>query len=83
MTGVPPFGSTRTVTVSLSQDGQNFEDVGNHVFQQNQEEKRAFTFPPTRARYVRLTYSDYYPQSVGYPPTFIFVTGLQAYGKAG
>jgi len=80
--GVPPFGSTCTVAVSLSEDGQTFKEVGRYTFRQKQEEKRLFPFDPTSARYVRLTYLDNYPEKVGYTNTFMFTTDLQAYGPS-
>lgn len=81
--GVPPFGSTKTVAVSLSEDGTNFREVGRHVFQIKQEEKHLFRFEPVNARYIRLTFEDHYPDRAGYDPAFMFITDLQAYGKAG
>ena len=77
--GVPPFGSTKTVTASVSSDGQNFTDVGTYVFSLHKEETHLFTFPAVLARYVRLTYPDHYPDNVGYDPKFVFTTEVEVY----
>ena len=78
--GVPPFGSTKTVQVSLSADGQNFAPVGTHLFSQHKEERHLFQSAPTMARYVRVTYPDHYPDFVGYAPNFVFTTEVQVFG---
>lgn len=77
--GVPPFGSTKTVIVSVSADGMAFQDVGTYVFSQRKEEQHLFRFPPVAARVVRLTYPDHYAEAVGYAPTFVFATELEVY----
>ena len=77
--GVPSFGSTKTIDVSLSSDGTTFTDVGSYVFTLKKEERHLFTFAPVNARYVRLTYPDHYPDNNGYTPTFVFTTELEAF----
>ncbi len=78
--GVPAFGSTKTVTISISADGQNFTEVGSHTFLLASERRHRFTFKPTVARYVRLSYPDHYPDNVGYSPNFSFTTEVEVYG---
>jgi sialate O-acetylesterase len=78
--GVPPFGSTHNVDVSISADGTTFTKVGSHEFSLRKAERTAVTFAATKARYVRLTYLDHYPDNVGYDPTFVFTTEVEAYG---
>lgn len=80
-TGVPGFGSTKTVTVALSTDGTAFTDVGTYVFSVNKEEKHLFSFPAATARYVRLTYGDHYEESVGYPNVHAFTTEVAVYAQ--
>ena len=77
--GVPRFGSTKTVTVSLSSDGTTFSDVGSYVFSINKEEKHLFSFPAATARYVRLTYADHYDEVIGYPNIHAFTTEVAVY----
>ena len=80
--GVPPFGSTKTVRVAVSADGQNFSDVGEKEFALRKEERATLTFPARDARYVRLTFADYYAEEVGYTPTFGFLTEVEVYATA-
>jgi lysophospholipase L1-like esterase len=77
---VPPFGSTKTVSVSVSPDGKTFTDIGSHTFLQKQFQHYVFTAPGgTRERYIRLTYQDHYADSVDYPSTFAFTTEAEVY----
>ncbi|RYX85956.1 hypothetical protein EON83_04155 [bacterium] len=78
--GVPPFGSTKTVKVSISSDNQNFTEVGSYVFTPKKEESHVYAFALTPARYVRVTYPDHYPQEFGYTPTFAFTSEVEVYG---
>lgn len=80
--GVPAFGSTKTIRISLSADGQNFRQVGSFSFPLAQERRHRFAFAPTSARYVRLTYPDHYAERVGYEPNFVFTTEVEVYGPA-
>ena len=82
MVGVPPFGSTKTIQVSVSADGQAFRPVGSHVFRQRNEEKHPFAFPAAPARFVRLTYPDHYDEAVDYNNTFAFTTECQVYAPS-
>ena len=78
--GVPNFGSTKTVEVSISSDGQNFTKVGSYVFNQNKEERHLYSFAQTPARYVRLTYPDHYPNEAGYHVQFAFTSEVEVFG---
>ena len=80
MVGVPPFGSTKTVTVSVSPDGQKYIEVGSYVFSQHDEEKHQYRFAPVTARFVRLTYPDHYTEEAGFNANFVFTTEVEAYG---
>jgi lysophospholipase L1-like esterase len=77
--GVPPFGSTRTVRVSVSQRGKDFQDVGSVEFAQGSAQRRTVAFAPVSARWVRLTYTDRWPAEVQFPPAFAFTTELEVY----
>jgi lysophospholipase L1-like esterase len=77
--GAPQFGSTKTVELSLSGDGVKFAQVGSYIFSQNKAEYHLFSFKATMARYLRLTYADRYPDSVGYPSVYVFTTEVAAY----
>jgi len=81
--GVPPFGSTKTISASVSLDGNTFTDVGSYVFSLRKEEKHVLTFPPVSARFVRLTYPDHFADQVGgYSPLFVFTTEVEVHGPA-
>ncbi len=78
--GVPDAGSTKTVAVSISRDGKEFQEVGVHAFGQGVAERTAIVFGDTATRYVRLTYQDHYPeQSGGYNVEFAFTTEVEVY----
>ena len=78
--GVPSFGSTKTIEVAISDDNTGFRTIGSYSFSIRKEEKRLFTFAPSKARYIRLTYSDHHPDSITYPPLFVFTTDVQVFG---
>ncbi len=80
--GMPAFGSTKTVQISLSADGQNFTTVGSYTFERAVERRRSFNFQPMTARYVRLSYPDHYAESAGYTPTFAFTSEVEVYAPA-
>ncbi len=80
--GVPGFGSTKTVQVAISSDGSDFKTIGRHGFLIRKEEKRLFTFAPTTARQVRLTYLDHHAESAGYAPFFAFTSDVQVFAPA-
>jgi lysophospholipase L1-like esterase len=82
LVGVPPFGATKKVKVSLSTDNQTFTPVGAYSFPQNAAVKHLYTVAPTTARYVRLTYLNHYDQSQQYGPYFVFATEVEVYGPA-
>ena len=79
--GVPPFGSTKTVKVSISTDNTTFTEVGEYEFSQRKEERHTFTIQPTKAQFVRLTNVDKHSQQVGYSANFAFTTECEVFGK--
>jgi lysophospholipase L1-like esterase len=81
--GVPPFGSTKTVNVSLSADNKTFTPIGGYTFPQNAAIKHLFTCTPTNARYVRLTYLNRYPTMVVFPVDYVFTTEVEIYSPVG
>lgn len=77
--GVPPFGSTKTVEVSVSADGTTFTPVGRYAFSQRHEERHLYKFPPVTARYVRLTYLDHYNVEADFGNYFMFTTEAEVF----
>ncbi len=79
--GVPAFGSTKTVQIALSTDGENFQQAGEYVFSQKKSERKMISFKPAKARYVRIVYPDYYTTQVNYSPGFMFTTEVEVYSN--
>lgn len=77
--GVPPFGSTKTVEVSVSADNRTFRPFGKVGFQPGDAQREVVTAAPTKARYVRLTYPDHHDQERGFPATFAFTSEVEVY----
>ena len=77
--GVPPFGSTKTVAVAISEDGKTFTEVGKHDFPQGKAETAEIKTNQAKARYIKLTYLDRHEKQVQYPIGFCFTTELEAY----
>lgn len=80
--GVPGFGATKTIEVSVSTDGANFTSVGTHTFDEAKEARFVYKFAPVDARYVRLSYPDHYADGHGYSNTFVFTTECKVYGES-
>ena len=78
--GVPPFGSTKTIVVSISADGKEFTEIGKHEFPQNKQETAAIKTPGTPARYIKLSGIDHHDAVVGHSNTILFITEVEAYG---
>jgi sialate O-acetylesterase len=77
--GTPDIGSTKTVAVSVSEDGQNFTEVGRTEFPTKKATTAQARFAPTKARYVRATFIDRHPVQDNYDPNFAFLSELEAY----
>jgi sialate O-acetylesterase len=80
--GVPNFGSTKDVTVELSEDGKAFTEVGKATFTLGKSERKTIQFPPTNARYVRLVYTANYKEQKGYDANFVFTQEVEVYSPA-
>jgi lysophospholipase L1-like esterase len=80
LTGVPPFGSTKTILVLLSNDNKTFTQVGEYIFPQGSAVRHLYAFPPTQARYIQLKYPDHYESALQFPPTYVFTSEVEAYG---
>lgn len=77
---VPEIGSTKTIAVSISTDGQTFREVGKHAYALGKAENAAYPFPEAEARYVRVTYLDHHEQMAGnFPNTFAFTSEVEAF----
>ncbi len=77
---VPEIGSTKTIAVSISSDGQTFREVGQHAFTLGKAEKASYSFPEASARYLRVIYLDHHDKQAGdFPNTFSFTSEVEAY----
>ncbi|MCL1888438.1 MAG: discoidin domain-containing protein [Kiritimatiellaeota bacterium] len=79
--GVPDFGSTKTIAVSVSYDGRTFTEVGRHDFPFGKAEARLFEFAPVLARQVRLTYLGNHAENNRFDPAYCFTTEVEVYAK--
>ena len=79
--GTPDIGATKTVAVSISEDGRNFTEVGRHEFPMKQAATAQARFEPKPARYIRATFIDTHPAQDFYGATFGFLSELEAYAR--
>lgn len=77
--GTPEIGATKTVAVSISEDGQTFIEVGRTDFPPKQAGRAEARFDPRKARFVRATFLGNHPKQDGYAETFGFLSELEAY----
>lgn len=80
--GVPNYGSTKTVAVSVSYDGKKFTEVGRDSFTQGKAESRLISFKPILTRYVRLTYVENHTEKLKFNPAHCFTTEVEVYARA-
>ncbi|MDR2674234.1 MAG: GDSL-type esterase/lipase family protein [Opitutaceae bacterium] len=79
LVGVPDYGSTKTVAVSISENGNDFTEVGRHDFTLKKAEKCLFNFKPESARYVRLTYVENHKENAGFDARYAFTADVQVF----
>ena len=77
--GTPEIGSTKTVAVSISEDGKAFTEVGRTDFPAKKATRAEALFAPTKARYVRATFLANHPQQDNYAAGFGFLSELEVY----
>jgi lysophospholipase L1-like esterase len=68
---------TKTVEVSLSRDGENFQEAGRHQFKKADGKVYTYTFPKQQARFVRITFLDYYKTSLN--SNYMFLREVEVY----
>ncbi len=77
--GTPEIGATKTVAVSISEDGQSFTEVGRNEFPPKKATAAHTRFAPKNARFVRATFVDQHPAQDQYGAAFGFLSELEAY----
>jgi hypothetical protein len=83
LAGTPPYGATKTVAVSISEDGRKFAEVGTHDFEIKKADSHLFQFKPAKARYVRLTFAANHEKWDRFPAGFCFITEVEVFGTSG
>jgi len=78
--GTPNIGATKTVAVSISEDGQNFTEVGRNDFPTKKAARSEARFAAKKARYVRATFIANHPTQDDFGNTFGFLSEIEAYG---
>jgi sialate O-acetylesterase len=77
--GTPEIGSTKTIAVSISEDGKNFTEVGRNEFPAKKATDVRSNFPPTTARFIRATFVDHYPQQDSFSNKFGFLSEFEVF----
>jgi sialate O-acetylesterase len=80
--GVPEFGSTKSVVVSISADGNEFQEIGKHEFAPKSRASTEIRFDKRPARFVRATFPDHHDKQDHYSEHHGFLTELEVYGPA-
>jgi sialate O-acetylesterase len=77
--GTPDIGATKTVSVSISEDGQAFKEVGRNSFPAKKAARAQARFEPAKARFVRATFIDQHPAQDTYGENFGFLSEMEVY----
>ncbi|WP_193211481.1 sialate O-acetylesterase [Luteolibacter marinus] len=80
--GVPGFGATKTVTISISGDGKEFQEIGKHEFAGKTRSSTEIRFDQRPARFVRATFPDHHEKQDQYNENHAFLSELEVYGPA-
>jgi sialate O-acetylesterase len=78
--GTPSIGATKTVAVSVSEDGKDFSEVGRKDFAAKKAERAEARFAPCKARYVRVSFLSMHPAQDDFGTGFAFLSEIEAYG---
>ncbi|MEP4076920.1 sialate O-acetylesterase [Haloferula sp.] len=79
--GAPKYGSTKSIAVSVSADGKEFEEVGRHDFKAKTEDKTTLRFDARPARHVRITFLEQHPKQDNYPGEIGFIREVEVFEK--
>jgi sialate O-acetylesterase len=81
--GVPKVGSTKTIAISVSVDGKEFEEIGRHDFAPLTNARSEIRLTPKQARYVRASFvAQHEKQMDNYDINFGFLSELEAFAPA-
>jgi len=80
--GLPPFGSTKTINISLSRNGKDFSEIGHHSFPLKQTYRsHLLRCPATPARFVKFTFPDCYQKEIEFSRNISFLTEAEVYAR--
>jgi len=77
--GAPAYGSTKKITVSVSANGDAFEEVGSYEFKAKTEDKTILRFDKRPARHVRITFVEQYPKQDNHPAEIGFIREVEVF----
>ena len=77
--GAPAFGSTKSIAVSVSDNGKAFEEVGRYSFKAKTEDNTTIRFDSRPARHVRITFLEQYPKQDNYPAEQGFIREVEIF----
>jgi sialate O-acetylesterase len=77
--GTPDVGATKTVAVSISEDGKNFTEVGRTEFPAKKATAAQARFAATQARFIRASFIDQHSSQDHYGANYGFLSELEAY----
>lgn len=77
--GTPNVGSTKTIAVSISEDGKTYTEVGRNDFPAKKAGVAEARFEPKAARYIRASFLGNHPQQDNYSANFGFLSELEVY----
>ena len=77
--GPPNVGATKTLSVSISEDGKTFNEVSRKEFPAKKASTARVRFEAKKARYVRATFLEQYPTQDNYNRNFGFLSELEVY----
>jgi sialate O-acetylesterase len=78
--GVPEFGATRTVVLSLSEDGKQFQEIGKYEFPGKSKAAAELRWDKRPARFIRASFPDHHGKLDQYDENHAFLTELEVYG---
>jgi sialate O-acetylesterase len=80
--GTPAFGSTKTVVISLSENGQEFQEAGKHEFAGKTAATSEIRFDKRPVRFVRASFPDHHEKQDHFSEKTAFLSELEVYGPA-
>ena len=77
--GAPAYGSTKLIAVSVSANGEAFEEVGRYEFKAKTEDKTTIRFDTRPVRHIRVTFLEQHPKQDNYSPNIAFIREVEVF----